>query len=163
MNLLVGIKKMNWSRLGSLLRLCLSHPLYVIPSYTATRKTVAVCDTEFGNKHHQNGKANAFRHALWNALIILKSIRWGAAPLRAAAWAKKLTDWHEEFSPNTPLAEAMDLHNNRIGRDYALTYPKVSELQMIQLIFALIPLSRKHPAIASLTHFPNQLAHIEDD
>ncbi|GAB2762952.1 hypothetical protein GCM10010465_04980 [Actinomadura fibrosa] len=32
-------------------------------------------------------------------------------------WSKKITDLHERLSPNERLAKAMDLHNNRIGRE----------------------------------------------
>ena len=163
MNLNKAISSLNFKQLSTLFWLCISYPLYVIPSYTATRKTVAICNKEFGKKHHKNGKANAFRHALWNALIIIKNIHWGRSPLRAAAWAKKVTDWHEDFSPNVPLAKAMDLHNNRIGRDYAQHHPKVSTSQMTKLIMVLIPLSRKLNTIHELDHFLDHLVYIEDD
>jgi hypothetical protein len=36
---------------------------------------------------------------------------------KAVNWSKKITDLHERLSPNAGLAKAMDLHNNRIGRE----------------------------------------------
>jgi len=31
---------------------------------------------------------------------------------------QKITDLHERLAPNTPLENAMDLHNNEVGRLY---------------------------------------------
>jgi hypothetical protein len=39
---------------------------------------------------------------------------------KAVNWSKKITDLHERLSPNEGLAKAMDLHNNRIGRELFL-------------------------------------------
>jgi hypothetical protein len=146
-NVIATQQKMDWSKLGSLTLLCLRHPLYIIPSYRATRKTVSVCDDNFGKTHHKNGKANAFRHALWNALLIQYCRKWFPSAMRAKAWAKRITDWHEDFSPNSELARAMDYHNNRVGREFAMQHLDVGTRQMVQLIMVLIPLSRKHTTI----------------
>ena len=163
MNVIATIQKMNWSKLGSLALLCLRHPLYIIPSYRATRKTVAVCDENFGSEHHKNGRANAFRHALWNALLIHYCKKWFPSVMRAKAWAKRITDWHEDFSPNTELARAMDYHNNRVGREFAMKHLDVGIGQLVQLTMVLVPLSRKHTSLSTIYSFPNILAHIEDD
>ena len=49
-------------------------------------------------------------------------------------WSKRITDLHEELSPNSILAKEMDLHNNRIGRDLFaenrdIQFDHVEELQ----------------------------------
>ncbi|MFC4633648.1 DUF6973 domain-containing protein [Dokdonia ponticola] len=153
---------MDFKQLWSLAGLCLRHPLFVFPTYVATRKTIKICDQKFGKAHHKNGRANAFRHALWNALIIHKCNRWGSID-KTTAWAKRITDWHEDFSVNAALARAMDLHNNQIGRTFARKHRDSSESQLVQLVMVLIPLSRKHTTIQQMQEHPDTLTHIEDD
>lgn len=153
---------MDFKQLWSLAGFCLRYPLYVIPTYTATRKTVKICDQKFGKAHHKNGRANAFRHALWNVIIIRRCKRWSSIE-KAASWAKRITDWHEDFSINEPLARAMDLHNNHVGRTFAMKHTDASESQLVQLVMVLIPLSRKHTTIEQMQEHPDTLTHIEDD
>lgn len=156
------LKSTDFKQLWSLLWLCVRHPLYIVPTLKATRKTVAVCNEEFGKAHHKNGRANAFRHALWNALIVHHCLQWYPKAMRARAWAKKFTDWHEDFSVNQDLARAMDVHNNRVGRIFVAQHLEVSEGQLIQLVMKMIPLSRKRKTTQEMQEFPNQLVHIED-
>jgi len=163
MNVARAIKSMDFSKLWGLFWLCVRHPLYAWPTFRATRRTVAVCDKEFGTAHHKNGRANAFRHALWNALIVHHCLKWYPKPMRALAWAKTITDWHEDFSPNREIARIMDLHNNRVGRNFVAKHLDVSESQLIQLVKTKIPLSRKHTTIKEMQVNTDQLAHIEDD
>ncbi len=116
----------------------LKHPLYIWPTYTATRQCIAICNQKFGDLHHKNGPENAFRHALWNSLIVLKSLRAGRKLDKAVLWAKKVTDWHEEFSPNEPLAKAMDLHNNQMGRDLIKRRPDLEAENLIETLLLLM-------------------------
>lgn len=74
-----------------------------------------IAQKEYGSKHHLSNPANAFRHALWVILIIRKCLKWKLDEVKVKVWAKKFTDWHEEFSPNEALEHAMDLHNNKMG------------------------------------------------
>jgi hypothetical protein len=67
---------------------------------------------------------DAFRHAYWNAMM---TQRFGEE------WTRKFTTAHER-KPGYPAAqEAMDLHNNEIGRRIALDNPSASpdELALI--------------------------------
>lgn len=73
---------------------------------------------EYGSKHHLGNPANAFRHALWVILITKMCLKWQNNEQKAKMWAKKFTDWHEDFSPNEDLERAMDLHNNAMGLRY---------------------------------------------
>lgn len=62
-------------------------------------------------KVQYNGKGDAYRHTLWNAI--------GAAKL-GANFMEQLANAHEVPDPgktNNPVEKAMDLHNNQIGRD----------------------------------------------
>lgn len=153
---------MEFNTLWHLFWLCIRYPLYTWPSIKATRKTVAICDQEFGNAHHKNGRENAFRHALWNILLIHYCRKWYPSDSRAKAWAKKITDWHENFSPNGDLAKAMDIHNNRVGREFAMQHLDASIPQLKQLVKVLIPLSRKHNSIQEMQQDVTFLVHIED-
>ncbi|NAS31761.1 hypothetical protein GTQ40_12310 [Flavobacteriaceae bacterium R38] len=153
---------MNFKQLWSLTVLCLSHLLFVIPTYRATHKTIKVCDQKFKGVHHKNGQANAFRHALWNIFIIYKCKQWSSVG-KATAWAKRITDWHEDFLLNAPLERAMDLHNNKIGRNFFIKHQDANEEQLIQLLIALLPLSRKIHAVKQIQNHPDTLIHLEDD
>src|SRR5690606_22157464 len=77
---------------------------------------VCISTAHYGKLHHKNGPANAFRHALWNFMIV-RACRRYSGEQRALSWAGKITHWHEDSFPNGKLARAMDLHNNAVGRD----------------------------------------------
>jgi len=70
-----------------------------------------------GENIHGDGRANAFRHAYWSALIVL---RLGGD----AKTARFFTDQINEVAVPSPghatAAKAMDVHNNRLGRTVAL-------------------------------------------
>lgn len=75
-------------------------------------------DSHFGNSHHKNNRANAYRHALWNMLIAYHVVRIGKSLSSALSWAKEITDWHEHTFVNNFLETQMDLHNNKMGRQW---------------------------------------------
>ncbi|MBE15316.1 MAG: hypothetical protein CL867_03645 [Cytophagaceae bacterium] len=129
---------MDFRKLWSLALMGLKHPSYIWPTYTATRQCIDICNRKFGELHHKNGPENAFRHALWNSLIIYRSLQAGRELEKATYWAKKATDWHEEFSPNEPLARAMDLHNNKVGRDLMQMQPNLDAKTMIDALLLLL-------------------------
>lgn len=156
------IQSMDFRQLWSLFLLSLRHPLFIIPTVQGTRKCVEICDHRFGDAHHHNGPENAFRHALWNMLIVQKSVLSGRNVDKALRWAKTITDWHEDFSPNPPLARAMDLHNNQMGRDLISRNPQITVEEMIQLLSEMVSLSRKRTQIEELIHDTSFLVHIED-
>jgi hypothetical protein len=153
---------MDFRQLWSLFLLSLKHPRFVIPTIRGTRECVRICDARYGDEHHRNGTANAFRHALWNILIVQKSVLSGSDLKKALVWSKTITDWHEDFSPNTPLARAMDFHNNQIGRDIISQNPQKTLDELIQLLLKMIPLSRKRIQIHQLNNDTGFLVHIED-
>lgn len=95
---------------------------------------MAIAQREYGSKHHLSNKANAFRHALWVILIIKKCLKWQNNEQNAKLWAKKFTDWHEDFSPNAALERAMDLHNNEVGIFYFEEVKDKSEAEIISFL-----------------------------
>ena len=117
MAIVAGIKGLNFWQFFKLAKVLISKPFFIVPTYKATRKTVNICNTHFGKKHHKNNSTNAFRHALWNFLICEKCYEASISVEKASQWAEKITSLHELLSPNRKLAKIMDLHNNRIGRE----------------------------------------------
>ena len=111
------IASLNYKELAVLSRIFLKHPLYLLPTYKATNRTVKICNQLYGTLHHEDNRTNAFRHALWNYLICKYCFPIAGSVEKALDWSKKITDLHERLSPNEKLAKAMDLHNNRIGRE----------------------------------------------
>lgn len=59
-----------------------------------------------------NGKGDAYRHALWNAL---GSAKLGETLMEQLTNAHEVPDICEPANP--PLEKGMDLHNNNIGRN----------------------------------------------
>jgi len=161
---------MDLKQLWSLSVLSLRHLWFVIPTIRATRKTVAICNERYGKAHHKNGPENGFRHALWNMLIVKKSIEKGLTLERSLAWAKTITDWHEAFSPNEELARAMDIHNNRVGRNLIAEFPDEPVDFIIGQLLNKVPLSQlvvnvselKRTQISNSKNDRNFLIHIEE-
>ena len=111
------IAALDFRELVVLGKVFLKYPLYLLPTYKATNKTVAISNSLFGDLHHEDNRANAFRHALWNYLICKYCLSIAKTPEKAMSWSKRITELHERLSPNDELAKEMDLHNNRIGRE----------------------------------------------
>ncbi|WP_299213176.1 hypothetical protein [uncultured Aquimarina sp.] len=128
------ISRFSVRQLFRLSGLLLQNPLYIIPTLRATKKTMIICDSLYGKTHHNNGKANAFRHALWNALICQKTFVHSKNEEKSIIWAQKITDLHEKLAPNKAIEEAMDLHNNRLGRAYFKRLKNTSEEEIIAFL-----------------------------
>ncbi|NLD47610.1 MAG: Ig domain-containing protein [Clostridiaceae bacterium] len=67
-------------------------------------------------------QVDGFRHALWNAMIVVKCNEKFDNVADAVSYAKGMTDAHERGAPTPDPAyyadKEMDLHNNRIGLEY---------------------------------------------
>lgn len=111
------IKSMNIKQLFLLVKTFGGKPGYFFPTHRATLNTVQLCDKLFGKAHHKNNVTNAFRHALWNVLIAKNIYAKNKSIEHSVAWAKKVTDMHEQLAPNSKLEMLMDLHNNEVGRN----------------------------------------------
>ena len=112
------------------------HPRMIRPTIDATDKTEELCDEYYPNLSGKKDRRDAFRHPLWNALIAKYAGKKKNKIWKCVKWAKKFTDKHEigteqpddETEEEFALNQAMDYHNNEIGRDYfksvAWTYKK---------------------------------------
>lgn len=116
MNLWDFIRSLKWRQLYSLFLLCLGNLSKVWPTWKATKKSISLSSRYYGPAHRHNTAANAFRHAIWNYLVADACITDKTDIEEILLWTKKITHLHEELFPNPPLARAMDLHNNAVGR-----------------------------------------------
>ena len=128
------VKALDFKQIISLLGWFLRNPPFMIATVSATFKTYRISQREFPDIHGKLNKANAFRHALWNALIARNCSRFSKNMDSVLNWTKKITDWHEEFAPNDLLAKEMDLHNNRIGREVFQVKPERKFVELIHFI-----------------------------
>ncbi len=112
------IKRARPAQLAELLTLCLFNARLLGPTYKATKTTIRLADAHFGPKHRKNTPANAFRHGLWNWLIAKECSRRTTRLEKVLSWTERITDMHEKILPGSLLANAMDLHNNAVGRWY---------------------------------------------
>ena len=124
------IKRFQYKQFWELFALSIKYPLYVYPTLKATAKSFQIAKNEFPKAHGKKGKANAFRHAFWNAYICYECTKWSKNQQRIIIWAELITAKHEELSPNEPLDTAMDLHNNKVGRTifYERSLKNVNEI-----------------------------------
>ena len=71
-------------------------------------------DKTYGKENDFDGtQVNAYRHAMWNAVMTDKM---------GEAKAKKFADAHEQIPDNPIDHKEMDLHNNELGRRIAIEY-----------------------------------------
>jgi len=92
----------------------------VDPSIKAAIQTYP-CDEDV---KYEDGKADALRHAYWNALMVQTTNK---------DFAEKFATAHESQSVDAN-AKAMDLHNNIIGRSIAEKYPTATSDQIKEII-----------------------------
>jgi len=125
------ILRFQFKQFWELFVLSIKYPLYVYPTLKATAKSFQIAKNEFPKAHGKKGKANAFRHAFWNAYICYACTKWSKNRQGIITWADLITAKHEELSPNEPLDKIMDLHNNKVGRTvfYAQSFENVNEIR----------------------------------
>jgi hypothetical protein len=105
---------LTFSKFLRVVKLVLSHPILSLFSFWATLKTFTIIQKKFLNKHSGNGIGNAYRHALWSAIIMDYCCKI-TAPEKAKNYCLKMTNLHEELFPNNDLEKRMDIHNNTVG------------------------------------------------
>jgi hypothetical protein len=77
--------------------------------------------SRFGKDSDSEGQGDAFRHAYWNALMHSEL---------GSDWSETLTTAHEGIPGNPGIREAMDLHNNEVGRQIAREHPGASREEL---------------------------------
>jgi len=109
------------------------------------------CDSTIG---FEDGKADAVRHAYWNALMV----RWVNPD-----FAEQFATAHESSSASN-AASKMDLHNNKFGRDFAIKFPDATDEQILEMLlqqkFTYIENMNEIPAgIEGLVYFSNKSSY----
>ena len=160
MNIWTRIKSLNINQLIQLSMLFLSRPFLIIPTIRASKRTMMVCHELFGNNHNKSNKANAFRHAFWNILICQKTLKKAKNKEKSIIWCKKVTDLYEKVTQNKNLDEAMDLHNNKIGRTYFLDIFDKKETEIIQLLKEKSQNAKKIAKIEEIEYYKHELVYL---
>tara|TARA_R110002073_G_scaffold15953_2_gene62120 strand:- start:48280 stop:48768 length:489 start_codon:yes stop_codon:yes gene_type:complete len=156
------IKGLKFRQVAVLTGLFFRHPLFMFSTTRATFLAMKIAQKEYPGIHGRHNKANAFRHALWNILIAVKCHNFSNDLDLILSWTKRITDWHEEFSPNEELAKEMDLHNNRIGREM---YTEVFQKDMNKIVKLMKEKLLEAIQVGAFQDFEkhqNQLVYLED-
>ena len=156
------IKRFRYRQLWQLLVLSIRYPIYVYPTLKATAQSYREAKKEFPHDHGKRGRANAYRHAFWNSLICFECKKWSKNTRRVLAWAKLITDKHEQLSPNAPLDERMDLHNNRIGRNLFIASSYISVEEISTIIKKKMDSAKMINSLEDLELFPTDMVYIQD-
>lgn len=160
------------------------HPGLINPTKKATEKANELTAKYFPNQSAWQTKADAFRHAIWNALIAKNVGEKKNSVNKCVEWAKKFTDKHEEGGTKPQgwtdaefeFDNAMDYHNNKIGRDYfktvawedkrkwyqATRIKAPSETDMANAIFNKAEVAKKVTSKAQINSYPSFLVYIKD-
>ena len=129
----------------------------------ATTQTLKIVQEKFPSIHGKDNSANAFRHALWNYLIAVRCLKSGGNMNSIISWTKEITDWHEDFSPNVPLARAMDLHNNHIGRALFRSHENKTEKEAITALELKLKSAVQVNSCEEVEKYPTNLIFIDND
>jgi hypothetical protein len=154
--------QLHLGQLKKLALLFLSRPLYIIPTISATKKTLLICDRLYKNSHHKSNKANAFRHALWNVLICKKVIKYAKNKQKSVFWAQKAGDLHEKVTRNEILDQEVDLQNNTTGRIFFLNHLEQKEAKIIDLLQKMSQKAQKTKKIEQIRQHKNELVYLTE-
>lgn len=156
------LKQIKAKQLFGFFRFFLRHPLFAVATFFATVKTYKIAEEEFPKIHGKHNMANAFRHALWNALIAKACSKFSNNGEKILKWTKDVTDWHEELFINEELPRQMDLHNNEIGRG-VFVKSKDSDTALIkQVLLDMIETSVKISSLDEFSKAMDELVYLED-
>ena len=156
---------LSFKKLLRLLKLVVPHPLLAILGIYATVKSFTLAEKFFPKTSATNGIGNAFRHALWSALIMMYCCKI-SSPQKALKFCKEMTDLHEELFPNEPLEKKMDLHNNQVGMNLFMEMLPGIHRQFFEKKFIIDRLFEKIKTAKILTNLEedhdNHLVYLEE-
>jgi hypothetical protein len=163
MNLWVRIKKLKVSSLLGFGWILIRNPLLIVPVYKVTHRTMQISNERYGKAHFYSGKANAFRHALWNYLLCKKVNGITNDPIGSASFAERLVNYYEKVTQNDIMDRTMDLHNNQFGRDIFLIHLAENDQKMIDFIQMKANNAQKATRLDHFEQFTDQLVYLHDD
>ena len=155
------IRNLKFSQVYRVIVWFLLHPLFMFATIKATYITMKIAQKEFPDIHNKLNKANAFRHALWNFLIANQCSQFSFKLDSILDWTKKITDWHEEFSPNKEMAKLMDLHNNKIGRERFKEVGRQPRDKIVNILIDELSLAVLIRNRSDFQNFENNLVYLE--
>lgn len=94
-------------------------------AYDIYKTALNRAENVFEGQGETHGHSDAFRHAYWNAML---TQRFGEE------WTASYTTAHERVPDQPRAEEAMDLHNNEVGRRIAMENPDSSPEELEQLV-----------------------------
>ncbi len=156
------IKGLQFKQLINLTSIFFRHPFFMFSTMYATIDVMKVVQKEYPDIHGGDNKANAFRHALWSVFIAKRCAKYSKNTNAILSWTKKITDWHEEFSPNEDLAKMMDLHNNSIGRKLYQSTENRSRNEWISLLKNELSKAVQIRSVEDIDKYSNQLIYLEN-
>ncbi|WBU90871.1 DUF6973 domain-containing protein [Cellulophaga omnivescoria] len=154
------IKSLSIRQFFKLSLLFLRHPLLLVPSIKATKQTFAFCNTYYPDGHGKSNKGNAFRHAVWNALLCTYTLKRTKSKQKSVFWAQKVTDLYEKVTNNNELDELMDLQNNAVGRLYFFNYADKKESELINFILEKSKVAEKIANAKDIKLYPANMVYI---
>lgn len=162
MKLWARIKRLSLSGLFQFGWLFITHPFHISSTLRATKRTFELCNELYGNQHQKSNRANAFRHVLWNVLICQKTLKRTKNKEKSIIFTRKVTTLYEKATKNNILDEAMDLHNNKIGRQLFLGLFDKKEEEITEKIQNLSKKAQKVNKISEIGNHANQLVFISE-
>ena len=163
MTIISILKHFQYRQLWGLFLLSIRYPLYVYPTLKATSQSFLRAKREFPETHGKRGKANAYRHAYWNGSICFECKKWSKNTRGILAWAKLITDKHEQLSPNDPIDEKMDLHNNKIGRNLFISSSFKSLDEISKTIMNKLEFAKKVDQIEDMALYPLDMVYLTEE
>ncbi len=120
----------------------LLRPHLLFSTLMATVEATRYAEQLFPNESsYSHGIANAYKHAVWNALLAFRTLWFFRSVKKSLQWAKKVTDMHEDCFLNVIEDRKMDLNNNAKGR-----------LLLTEMIHEKIPLNKENIAAYVYQH-----------
>lgn len=80
---------------------------------------------------------------------------------KAVFWAQKVCDLYEKVTQNKPLEEAMDLHNNAVGRIWFLNLIDKNEQEIVAYIKEKTKNAQKVTTITAMNKFRNEMVYLD--
>lgn len=121
------------------------------------------CNLLFGMSHHGRGQANAFRHAYWNYEICRNCLKRSKNVEKSIVWAKKLTDLYEKVTRNDLLDQAMDFHNNEVGRAVFSQIGAIKDKNVIEKFQNMAEIAEKVSRIEEIDSKRGVLIYLKED
>ena len=162
MKIWTRIKQLSISQLWKFSILFLKHPLLIIPTISATKRTFEICNKLFGKEHNKSNTANAFRHMLWNLLICKNTLKRTKNKQKSVFWAQKVSDLYEKVTQNKPIEQAMDLHNNAVGRIYFLNLLDKNEQEIVVFAQEKMKNAQKVKEKEVMKRYPCEMVFLTD-